>query len=57
MPSRRAVALRIEGNGEFAAEAGFNLGDWESETAGHGFGDLEMKRHGVPVCCFDSTSI
>jgi hypothetical protein len=50
-------ALRIEGNGEFAAKAGFNLWDRKSQTACHGFGDVEMKRHGAPVCCFDSTSL
>jgi hypothetical protein len=48
-------ALRIEGNCKFASKAGFNLWDRKSETACHGFRNVEMKGHGTPVRCLDST--
>ena len=48
-------ALRVEGNGKFATKARFNLGDREPQAGCHGFGDVEMKSHDVPRCCFDST--
>jgi hypothetical protein len=44
-----------EGNGEFTSKTGFNLWDRKSETACDGFREIEMKRHGTPVRCFDST--
>ena len=42
-------ALSVEGDGKFAAKAWFDLGDREPHAGCHGFGDVEMKSHRVPV--------
>ena len=51
--SKGKDALGVKGNGEFALEAGFDLGDREPETVCDGFGDVEVKGHGaLSACCF-----
>ena len=47
-------ALCVKGDGEFAFEARFDLGDRKSEAVCHRFGDVEVKGHGTPGCWFDS---
>jgi hypothetical protein len=41
--------LRVEGDRKFASKTRFDLGNGESETARHGFGNIEMKSHGTPA--------
>jgi hypothetical protein len=46
--AKRQDALRIEGDGKFTPESGFDLGYGEPQAACHGFGNVEMKGHRMP---------